>query len=373
MSLCWLHFPSYDLARKGLAGSFLNITTPEIIDSLQRAAVKESRLGIPILFGLDVIHGYSTIFSIPLAHASTWDPDLVKTCAAVAGKEAASQGIRWTFSPMVGIARDPRWGRIAEGAGEDPYLGSKMAWAYVEGYQGAKLLPSSNLVACAEHYVAYGGAEGGRDYNTAEVSRRTLWEIYLPSFKAAVEVGVGTVMSAFDDLDGVPASANKYTITGILKDDWNFTGFVVSDWDAIGELMNHGIASDSAEAAEKAVKAGVDMDMVGPYHGTLAKLAESGKVPIDIVNDAVKRILRIKFELGLFDHPYVDILKSRESLMLPEYRKVALEEERQAYSAAEKRRRRAPLQQAGRVDRGYRTAHRQQTRHAGTLVLPGSS
>ncbi len=318
------------LAREGLAGSFLNIVSPREIDEIQTAAVKGSRLGIPILFGLDVIHGYSTIFPIPLAEASTWDPELVKRCAEAAAEEAHSQGIRWTFSPMVDIARDPRWGRIAEGAGEDPYLGMVMAQAYVRGYQGDSLSPNSNLVACAKHYVAYGAAEGGRDYNTAEVSQRTLRDVYLPPFKAAIDAGAGTIMSAFDDLDGVPASANPFTLRTILKGEWNFKGFVVSDWDAVGELIAHGIACDSAEATQKAVEAGVDMDMVGPYHSHLEALVNSGKVPISVINDAVRRILRIKFKLGLFETPYVDVVKAKSSLLRPEYLKLARQEAREA-------------------------------------------
>lgn len=314
------------LAVEGRVGSFLNVTSPNEIDELQSAAVKKSRLGIPILFGLDVIHGYSTIFPIPLAQASSWDPALVKECASIAAKEASSQGIRWTFSPMVDIARDPRWGRIAEGAGEDPYLGMVMAKAQVEGYQGRQLSPESDLVACAKHYVAYGAAEGGRDYNTAEVSQRTLREIYLPPFKAAVDAGVGTIMSAFDDLDGVPASANPFTIRQILKKEWSFKGFVVSDWQAVSELINQGIACDSSEAAMKAVEAGVDMDMAGPYHDCLAGLVEAGKVPIRVIDDAVRRILRVKFELGLFEKPYVETAKSKSSLMLPDYLKIARQE-----------------------------------------------
>ncbi len=318
------------LASEGAAGSFLNVTNPEELDRLQRAAVEGSRLGIPILFGLDVIHGYSTIFPIPLAGASTWDPDMVRACASTAGKEAYSQGIRWTFAPMVDIARDPRWGRIAEGAGEDTFLGMAMAKAQVEGFQGSRLSPESFLVACAKHYVAYGAAEGGRDYNTAEVSERTLREVYLPPFEAAVDAGAGTIMSAFDDLDGVPATANAFTLREILKGEWGFNGFVVSDWDAVTELINHGVACDSAEATRKAVDAGVDMDMVGPYHDHLEALVREGKVSIDVVNDAVRRILRIKFELGLFEHPYTDIAASRTSLMLSEYRRLAREAAREA-------------------------------------------
>lgn len=321
---------SKKLAREGLAGSFLNIVSPKEIYELQKAAVKESRLGIPILFGLDVIHGYSTIFPIPLAQASTWNPELVRRCAEVAAEEANSQGIRWTFSPMVDIARDPRWGRIAEGAGEDPYLGMVMAQAYVRGYQGDSLSSQSKLVACAKHYVAYGAAEGGRDYNTSDVSQITLRDVYLPPFKAAIDAGAGTIMSAFDDLDGVPASANPFTLRTILKGEWHFKGFVVSDWDAIGELIDQGIACDSAEATQKAVEAGVDMDMVGPYHDHLEALVKSGKVPVSVINDAVRRILRIKFKLGLFENPYVDVAKAKSSLMRPEYLKLARQEAREA-------------------------------------------
>jgi len=319
-----------ELARKGLVGSFLNVVSPGEINELQKEAVKHSRLGIPILFGLDVIHGYSTIFPIPLAEASTWDPSLVRLCASVAAKEASSQGIRWTFSPMVDVARDPRWGRIAEGAGEDPYLGMMMAKAKVEGYQGTNLSVKSKLLACAKHYVAYGAAEGGRDYNTAEVSERTLREVYLPPFKAAVDAGAGTIMSAFDNLNGVPATANKFAIRGILKGEWQFSGFVVSDWDAVAELINHGIACDSSQAALKAVMAGVDMDMVGPYHNHLLQLVRQGKVPESFINDAVRRILRIKLRLGLFKNPYADTVTANGSLLLPEYRKLARDEAREA-------------------------------------------
>lgn len=318
------------LAREGFAGSFLNVTSPEEVEKLQRSAVEGSRLGIPILFGLDVIHGYSTIFPIPLAEASTWDPDMVSACASVAAKEAYSQGIRWTFSPMVDIARDPRWGRIAEGAGEDTFLGMAMARAQVEGYQGQSLTPQSNLVACAKHYVAYGAAIGGRDYNTADVSERTLREIYLPPFRSAVDAGAGTIMSAFEDLDGVPASANSFILRDILKEEWSFNGFVVSDWQAVSELINHGVASDSSDAALKAVTAGVDMDMLGPYHNRLLALVEAGKVPVAMIDDAVRRILRVKFQLGLFENPYIDVENAKTSLIRPEYRKTAREAAREA-------------------------------------------
>jgi beta-glucosidase len=249
---------------EGRIGSLLNVFGAEETNRIQKIAVEKTRLGIPLIFGLDVLHGYKTIFPIPLGLASTWDPDVVKKAASISAAEAAAEGIRWTFAPMVDIARDPRWGRIAEGAGEDPYLGSVMAKALVEGFQGD--FSGLNVVACPKHYVAYGGAEGGRDYNTVDISERTLREVYLPPFKAAVEAGAGTVMSAFNDLNGIPASANPFTLRTILRGEWGFEGFVVSDWNAIGELINHGVAGDIFEAAEKALKAGVDMDMQGDVY-----------------------------------------------------------------------------------------------------------
>ncbi|HID30944.1 MAG TPA: glycosyl hydrolase, partial [Desulfobacterales bacterium] len=246
--------------------------------------------------------------------------------------EAASEGVRWTFAPMVDIARDPRWGRIAEGAGEDPYLGSTMARAMVEGFQGSDLADPNTIVACPKHYVAYGGAEGGRDYNTVDVSERVLREIYLPPFKAAiVDAGAGTIMSAFNDLNGVPASANRYTLTGILREEWGFDGFVVSDWNAIGELLNHGIAGTPAEAAREAVNAGVDMDMQGDvYRRNLARLVKEGQVSEKVIDEAVKRILRIKFKLGLFERPYVDPERARTAIQSRENIETALEAARRS-------------------------------------------
>jgi len=239
--------------------------------------------------------------------ASSWDPEMAKKAASMAAAEASSEGIHWTFAPMVDIARDPRWGRVAEGAGEDPYLGSAMARASVEGYQGENLADHDTIVACPKHYVAYGGAEGGRDYNTVEVSERTLRDVYLPPFKAAVEAGAGTLMSAFNDLNGVPSSANRFTLTTVLREEWGFEGFVVSDWNSIGELVSHGIAGTRAQAGKEAVEAGVDMDMEGNvYHTTIARLVEEGAVSESTVDDAVRRILTIKFRLGLFDRPYTD-------------------------------------------------------------------
>ena len=296
-----------ELVKAGKVGSFLNVTGAEQTNKVQRIAVEQSRLGIPLIFGLDVIHGYSTIYPIPLAMASSWDLEMVKKAASIAAAEASSEGIHWTFAPMVDIARDPRWGRIAEGAGEDTYLGSAMARALVEGFQGENLAHPDTIVACPKHYVAYGSAEGGRDYNTVEVSERTLRDVYMPPFKAAVEAGSGTLMSAFNDLNGVPASANRFTLTTVLREEWGFKGFVVSDWNSIGELVNHGIAGTQEQAGKEAVEAGVDMDMEGNvYQTTLARLVEEGTVSEKTVNDAVRRILTIKFRLNLFDRPYVD-------------------------------------------------------------------
>jgi beta-glucosidase len=318
------------LAEQGLTGSCVGVMAPaEKIDELQKVAVEKSRLGIPLLFGCDIVHGYSTIFPIPLAEASTWNPTLIQQCATIAGKESASQGIRWTMSPMVDIARDPRWGRIAEGAGEDPYLGMAMAKAMVEGYQGPQLSPKSDLVACVKHFVGYGACEGGRDYDTTEISERTLREIYLPPFKAAVDAGAGTVMSAFNDLNGIPASANPFTIQDVLRREWGFKGFIRADADAVAELVNHGIAVDQEDAALKAVTAGLDMAF-NPYHTYLAKLVRNGKVPLPLVDESVRRILRIKFELGLFENPYVDLDQAKTALRLPEYIQTARETARQS-------------------------------------------
>ena len=314
------------LVKEGKVGSFLNVQGAENSNKIQRIAVAQSRLGIPLIFGLDVIHGYSTIFPIPLGWASSWDPDIVRKAASIAAKEAASEGVHWTFAPMVDIARDPRWGRIAEGAGEDPYLGSAVARAIVEGYQGADLADPDTIVACPKHYVAYGGAEGGRDYNTVDISERILREIYLPPFKAAVDAGAGTIMTAFNDLCGIPASANQYTLTTILREEWEFKGFVVSDWNSVGELIIHGFAGTTEEAAKEAVDAGVDMDMCGNvYQKSLAQLVKEGKVSEKTLDKAVKRILRIKFKLGLFERPYVDPERPRKIMQSKEHVVTALE------------------------------------------------
>jgi beta-glucosidase len=310
-----------DLIRKGLLGSTLNVRGAKRTNELQRIAMQESRLKIPLLFSFDVIHGYRTIFPVPLGEASSWDPAAVERAAAVAAAEAAAAGVRWTFAPMVDIARDPRWGRIVEGAGEDPYLGSVMARARVRGFQGRDYSAPDKVVACAKHWVAYGAAEAGRDYNTTDVSETRLREVYFPPFKAAVDEGVGTFMSAFNDLNGVPTSANPFTLTRVLRGEWKFDGFVVSDYTSVQELINHGLAADEPEAASAALSAGVDMEMVSRlYNKHVPQLLKEGKLSQATIDEAVRRILRIKFRLGLFDKPYAvearerAVISSRENV-----------------------------------------------------------
>ncbi len=326
------------LIGEGRVGSLFNAVTARETNGYQSMAIRGSRLHIPILFGLDVIHGFRTVFPIPLGLSASWDPGLVEQTARRAAIEASSQGVRWTFSPMVDIARDPRWGRIAEGAGEDPYLGSAFARAYVRGYQGTRLDDPSSIVACAKHFVGYGAAEGGRDYNTAEISERTLRGVYLPPFHAAVDAGAGTLMSAFDSLDGVPASANAFTLTQVLKTEWNFQGFVVSDWTSIRETMLHGIANDEPTAARKSFLAGVDMDMQSNlYLPCLPGLVSSGLVPMDRLNDAVRRILRLKFALGLFERPYVEVPADVNPVDVPESRALSLRAAEESFVLLENR------------------------------------
>lgn len=295
-----------EMARKGLLGSTLNVRGAQKTNELQRAAL-ESRLKIPLIFGFDVIHGYRTVFPIPLGEAATWDPAAVQRSAAIAAAEARAAGVHWTFAPMVDIARDARWGRITEGSGEDPYLGSAMAAARVRGFQGTDYSRSDKVVACAKHWVAYGAAEAGRDYNTTDVSEHTLREIYFPPFKAAVDAGVGTFMSAFNDLNGVPASANPFTLGKVLRGEWKFDGFVVSDYTSVEELIKHGIAANGADATREAMTAGVDMEMVSRlYNKHASDLLRERQLTQQTIDEAVRRILRIKFRLGLFDKPYVD-------------------------------------------------------------------
>ncbi|MGO9107687.1 MAG: beta-glucosidase BglX [Thermoguttaceae bacterium] len=313
-----------ELAALGGIGSMLNVSGAKTCNEIQRQATEKSRLQIPILFGLDVIHGHRTVYPIPLGLSAGWDTDLAQRCARMAAVEATADGIRWTFSPMVDIARDARWGRIAEGSGEDPYLGSLMAAAWVHGYQGKDLSNSTSMLACAKHYVAYGGAEGGRDYNTVDISERTLRDVYLPPFKAAVDAGAGTIMSAFNTLQGVPASANRHALTDILRNEWGFRGFVVSDWDSIGELVQHGVALDGREAALKALTAGVDLDMQSNLYNTkLPELLHSGRLKMEVIDQAVTRVLRLKVALGLFERPYTDEKPGASRMLTPEHLEIA--------------------------------------------------
>jgi beta-glucosidase len=308
-----------DMIARGQIGSLFNVLDPHEINKYQKIAMEKSRLHIPILFGLDVIHGFKTEFPIPLGLASTWDPSIVEKASRVAAMEAAADGIRWTFSPMVDIARDARWGRMAEGAGEDPFLGSAMAAAYVRGYQGSRLDAPDSIAACAKHYVGYGAAEGGRDYNSTEISEHTLRQFYMPPFHAAVEAGTASLMSAFNSLNSVPSSANPFTLKQVLRKEWGFRGVVVSDWNAVGELMPHGIATDGATAARKAFLAGVDMDMVSSlYHDNLQQIVKSGQATQAEVDDAVRHVLRVKLALGLFEHPYVDEGAAAKAFYHPE-------------------------------------------------------
>jgi beta-glucosidase len=308
-----------DMIAKGQIGALLNIATAKETNALQRIAVEKSRLHIPIIFGLDVVNGFRTEFPIPLGLASTWDPLLVEQVARAAAREASASGIRWTFAPMVDIARDARWGRIAEGAGEDPFLGSEMAAAYVRGYQGSRLDAPDSIAACAKHYVGYGAAEGGRDYNTTEISEHTLRQYYLSPFHAAVNAGAATIMSAFNAINGMPASANPFTLQQVLRKEWGFRGVVDSDWEAVGELIPHGIANDRLTAVRKGFLAGVDMDMTSSlYHDHLAQLVRLGQIPQVRLDESVRRVLRLKFALGLFDHPYTDEVHEAAAMLRPE-------------------------------------------------------
>ena len=301
-----------DLARKGLLGSTLNVRGAKVTNELQKVAVDESRLKIPLIFGFDVIHGYRTIFPVPLGEAASWDPAAIERAAKIAAAETRASGVHWTFAPMVDIARDARWGRIVEGSGEDPYLGSVMARARVQGFQGTDYSAADRIVACAKHFVAYGAAEAGRDYNTTDMSERTLREIYLPPFKAAVDAGVGTFMTSFNDLNGVPATGNPFLLTNVLRGEWKFDGFVVSDYTAVMELMNHRLAATEAEAAQHGLSAGTDMEMVSRlYYKHLGDLLRQKKLSQQALDKAVRRILRIKLRLGLFERPYADEARER--------------------------------------------------------------
>lgn len=299
---------------------------PKVRNEIQKKAMEETRLGIPILFGFDVIHGFRTVYPISLAQACSWNPDLVQQNCAEAARESVLSGIDWTFSPMIDVARDPRWGRVSEGYGEDSYVNSVFGVASIKGYQGKKLSDPFSVASCLKHFVGYGMSEGGRDYRYSDVSLQSLWETYLPPYKAGIEAGAATVMSGFNDISGVPATANKYTLTDILKKKWNFNGFVVSDWNAIEQLVNQGIAKDKKQAGEKAFLAGVEMDMKDNiYLEHFKALIAEQRISISAINDAVSRVLRVKFNLGLFDNPYTEIVDEIFRYLQPKSKQLATE------------------------------------------------
>jgi len=312
--------------KKGLVGGVFNTYTPVAVRKLQEMAVNQTRLKIPLIFGFDVIHGHRTIFPIPLGLAACWDMTAIEKSARIAAEEASAEGLNWTFSPMVDIARDPRWGRICEGSGEDAWYGSQVAKAMVKGLQGNDLSAENTLMACVKHYALYGGAEAGRDYSTVDMSPRQMLEDYLPPYKAAVDAGVGSVMPSFNEINGVPATCNKWLMTDLLRNQWGFNGFVVSDYTAINELIPHGVAKDEYEAAKLALDAGIDMDMVGEsFLNNLKQLVNDGKVTEAQINAACKRILEAKYKLGLFDDPfrYIDEQGAEQTVMKQEFRDAA--------------------------------------------------
>lgn len=294
--------------QSGRVGSVLNITDTAKINEFQRIVVNESRLGIPIIIGRDVIHGFKTIFPIPLGQAASFNPETVKIGAEIAAVEARSVGITWTFAPMLDISRDPRWGRIAESLGEDPYLASQLGAAMVQGFQGDDLSSQNTIAACVKHFIGYGAAEGGRDYNTTNIPPHLLRNIYLPPFNSAIKTGAATLMTSFNDNDGIPASGNRFLLRDVLRNEWNFDGFVVSDWASMEEMIPHGFAKDGKQVAEISLNAGVDMEMVSEqYIKHLPELLKEGKVSEKLIDDAVRNILRVKFRLGLFERPYIDM------------------------------------------------------------------
>jgi beta-glucosidase len=312
--------------RAGGIGSLLNLADVRLVNQYQRIAVEESRLGIPLIIGSDVIHGFRTIFPIPLAEACTWDPILLEQAARAAAEEASASGIDWIFAPMVDVARDPRWGRVAEGGGEDSFLGMALARARVRGFQAAGLASGRRIAACPKHYVAYGAAEAGRDYNTVDISERTLREVYLPPFKAAFDAGAGSVMSSFNEISGVPATSNPWLLRALLREEWQWPGLVLSDYEAVRELMPHGVAADLADAARLSILAGLDMDMMSDaYMQHLAALVEQGAVNEQLVDDAARRVLRLKLQLGLFERPYVDETIALQIILRDDFRALALQ------------------------------------------------
>ena len=315
-----------DQAAKGEVGSILNCVDPAEINAVQKAAVEQSRLGIPVLVARDVIHGFHTMFPIPLGLAATFNPDVVERGARVAAVEATASGVRWTFSPMLDVARDPRWGRVAEGSGEDPYLDVQMGLAMVRGYQGDDLSDPTALAACIKHFVGYGAAEGGRDYNTTVITERMLRNTYFPAFKATAEAGAATLMTSFNEIDGIPSTGNKWLLKDILRDEWGWDGMVVTDWNSAGEMIAHGFSTDLKHTAEQAINAGVDMDMMSyGFIQYAEELVKEGKVSEKEIDRAVRNILKLKFELGLFENPYVDETLSAKVDYAPEHLAAAKE------------------------------------------------
>jgi beta-glucosidase len=313
--------PADEMARKGEVGSFLFITDPAEINRLQHVAVEESRLHIPLLFGFDVIHGFRTIYPVPIAMAASWDPKVAETAQTMAAREARATGVQWTFAPMVDIARDPRWGRMMEGAGEDPFLGSRMAAAQVRGFQGEYIGAPGHILACVKHFAGYGAASGGRDYEESNISDEQLWNVYFPPFHAAIEAGAGSLMSAYMDLNGVPATGNRFLLHDVLRDDWGFKGFVVSDWESVRSLTTHGFSSGDEDAAVRAVNAGVDMEMTShTFRDQLPAAVKQGLVTEATINAAVADILMAKYKLGLFKNPYIDVAGAPGQLVTAEQR-----------------------------------------------------
>ena len=337
--------------KKGKLGAVLNMTGLSRIKETQHIAVEESRLGIPLIFGLDVIHGYKTGFPIPLALSASWKPELVQKVAAISAKEATADGITWTYSPMADIGRDPRWGRVAEGAGEDPFLASRITQAFVRGYQGSNLSDKSTLLACVKHFALYGASEAGRDYNTVDMSLHRMYNDYFPPYKAAIDAGVATVMTSFNDINGIPSTANKWLLTDVLRKQWGFNGFVVTDFTAIKELIAHGLGNNQHVSA-RALKAGTDMDMVGEdFLNTLKKSLDEGKVSEEDINKACRRILEMKYNLGLFDDPYryLDETRLKTDILTPEHRKVAREVAAQTFVLMKNEKQTLPLKKSDKI------------------------
>jgi len=338
--------------KQGMVGGVFNTYTPEAVRKLQDMAVKETRLGIPLLFGYDVIHGHKTIFPIPLALSCTWDMTRIEQSARIAAQEATADGLNWTFSPMVDIARDPRWGRCAEGGGEDTYLGSQIGVAMVKGYQGTDLGANNTMMACVKHFALYGGAEAGRDYNTVDMSLQKMYEYYLPPYKAAFDAGAGSAMSSFNDINGIPATGNKWLMTDLLRKDWGFKGFVVTDYTAINEMINHGVGKDLKEVSALALNAGIDMDMVGEGFILETKtLLKEGKVSQQTIDAACRRILEAKYKLGLMDDPYryINEARAKDEILTPANRAAAREIAEHAMVLLKNDKQLLPLKKSGTI------------------------